>query len=140
MQAMASPPVKNFITPAPICRWLRSWRSKHVESARGRTCSLSSKRRSHCSQRRPMIPPSSSNPRLAGMHWTGDEYLHFLNALQNGSLLTETSMNQLLADHTASATIAYSPTVSGLGEDWHYGFGLWLNHHRHRPCRRHPWR
>ena len=26
---------------------------------------------------------------------------------------------------TASAIIASSPTVAGLGEDWHYGFGLW---------------
>ena len=70
--------------------------------------------------------PSSTNPRLAGgMHWTGEGYKAFLTALKNGSLLNSTSMGQLLADHTASATIAYSPTVAGLGEDWHYGFGLW---------------
>lgn len=70
--------------------------------------------------------PSSSNPRLAGgMHWTGEEYLAFLKALKDGALLTDSWIDQLLADHTASATIIYSPTVSGLGEDWHYGFGLW---------------
>lgn len=70
--------------------------------------------------------PSSFNPRLAGgMHWTGGEYLAFLKALKAGSLLNAASMSQLLADHTASATIVYSPTVTGLGEDWHYGFGLW---------------
>ena len=40
-------------------------------------------------------------------------------------------MGQLLTDHTASATIVYSPILAGigggagLGEDWHYGFGLW---------------
>jgi len=34
-------------------------------------------------------------------------------------------MGRLLADHTASATMVYSPSVVGLGEDWHYGFGLW---------------
>jgi CubicO group peptidase (beta-lactamase class C family) len=70
--------------------------------------------------------PSSTNPRLAGgMHWTGTEYLDFLKALKNGSLLSDATMNQLLADHTASSTIVNSPTITGLGEDWHYGFGLW---------------
>lgn len=70
--------------------------------------------------------PSSSNPRLAGgMHWTGGEYMAFLKALKNGALLNPASMSQLLADHTASATIVYSPTLAGLGQDWHYGFGLW---------------
>jgi hypothetical protein len=70
--------------------------------------------------------PSSTNPRLAGgMHWTGEEYLAFLKALKDGALLTDPLIDQLLADHTASATIVNSPTVSALGEDWHYGFGLW---------------
>jgi CubicO group peptidase (beta-lactamase class C family) len=70
--------------------------------------------------------PSVSNPRLAGgMHWSGEEYMAFLKALKNGLLLNDASMNDLLADHTADATIVYSPTVEGLGEDWHYGFGLW---------------
>jgi hypothetical protein len=40
-------------------------------------------------------------------------------------LLSDSTMSQLLADQTASAVIAYSPAVGGLGEDWHYGFGLW---------------
>ena len=70
--------------------------------------------------------PSASNPRLAGgMHWTGEEYFAFLRALKNGALLNAASMSQLLTDHTAAASIAYSPTIAGLGEDWHYGFGLW---------------
>lgn len=70
--------------------------------------------------------PSVTNPRLAGgMHWTGEEYMAFLKALKNGSLLNSTSMGQLLADHTASVTIAYSPALVGAGGDWHYGFGLW---------------
>jgi len=70
--------------------------------------------------------PSSSNPRLAGgMHWSGEEYMAFLKALRDGALLNAASMSELLADHTATATMAYSPTVTGLGEDWHYGFGLW---------------
>ena len=70
--------------------------------------------------------PSATNPRLAGgMHWTGDEYMAFLKALKNGSLLNSTSMGQLLADHTASAAMTYSPALVGAGEDWHYGLGLW---------------
>lgn len=70
--------------------------------------------------------PSATNPRLAGgMHWTGEEYLDFLQALKNGALLNPASMAQLLADHTAAAVMAYSPTIAGLGEEWHYGFGLW---------------
>lgn len=70
--------------------------------------------------------PSASNPRLAGgMHWTGDEFIAFLRALKSGQLLNSTSMAQLLADHTATATIAYSPVTAALGEAWHYGFGLW---------------
>jgi CubicO group peptidase (beta-lactamase class C family) len=70
--------------------------------------------------------PSASNPRLAGgMHWTGEEYLDFLKALKRGAILNAGSMKALLADHTADAGISYAPTVSGLGEEWHYGFGLW---------------
>ena len=74
--------------------------------------------------------PSLANPRLAGgMHWTGEEYLAFLKALKDGTLLNASSLNQLVADHNASTTIAYSPIAlaqpNGLGENWHYGFGLW---------------
>lgn len=70
--------------------------------------------------------PSATNPRLAGgMHWTGEEYMAFLKALRNGSLLNSASMGQLLADHTASVVMTYSPALVGAGEDWHYGLGLW---------------
>lgn len=76
--------------------------------------------------------PSSSNPALAGgMHVTGEDYLDFLKALKDGLLLNEASMGLLLTDHTASVPIVYSPIFSGigggeaLGENWHYGFGLW---------------
>ena len=75
--------------------------------------------------------PSLSNPRIAGgMHFTGEEYMAFLRALKGGLLLNAASMSQLLADHTASATIVFSPMLSGigggpgLGEDWHYGLGV----------------
>ncbi len=76
--------------------------------------------------------PSVANPRIAGgMHFTGEDYLAFLKALKDGLLLNAASMSQLLADHTVSATIVYSPIFAGigggpgLGEDWHYGLGLW---------------
>lgn len=71
--------------------------------------------------------PSSSNPRLAGgMHWSGREYLAFLNALRAGQLLNSASMSEMLKDHTGSGvSIAYSPARESIGEDWHYGFGLW---------------
>jgi CubicO group peptidase (beta-lactamase class C family) len=76
--------------------------------------------------------PSSSNPSLAGgMHFTGNDYLAFLRALREGSLLDTISMGLLLTDRTASIPMVYSPIFSGigggaaLGEDWHYGFGLW---------------
>lgn len=76
--------------------------------------------------------PSSSNPVLAGgMHFTGADYMAFLKSLKNGQLLNSASMAQLLADRTAGIPVGYSPMFSGigggagLGEDWHYGFGLW---------------
>jgi CubicO group peptidase (beta-lactamase class C family) len=76
--------------------------------------------------------PSLSNPNLAGgMHFTGEDYMAFLRALKGGLLLSAASMSQLLADRTAAIPMAYSPILSGigggagLGEVWHYGFGLW---------------
>lgn len=71
--------------------------------------------------------PSSGNPRLAGgMHWNGNEYLAFLDALQAGRLLNTTSMQEFLKDRTATGvTIAYSPARESISEDWHYGFGFW---------------
>jgi CubicO group peptidase (beta-lactamase class C family) len=70
--------------------------------------------------------PSTMNPLLAGgMHWTGDDYMNFLRALKNGDLLNPASMENLLRDQLINTTIAYSPIDSILGEEWHYGFGLW---------------
>ena len=75
--------------------------------------------------------PSVSNPRIAGgMHFTAEEYMGFLRAFKNGSLLNAASMDQMLADQTANVPIQYSPFMSGigggpgLGEDWHFGLGL----------------
>jgi CubicO group peptidase (beta-lactamase class C family) len=76
--------------------------------------------------------PSLSNPTLAGgMRFTGEDYMAFLKALKGGLLLNAASMGELLADRTASIPMTYSPIRSGigggaaLGEDWHFGFGLW---------------
>lgn len=70
--------------------------------------------------------PSTTNPRLAGgMTWKPDEYLDFLSALRRGQLLNTTLMAQLLSDKTAApVTIGYSPLTT-IGEEWHYGQGLW---------------
>lgn len=70
--------------------------------------------------------PSATNPRLAGgMHWKGAEYLDFLRALKSGTLLSANMQALLIADHTNGKTIGNSPAVSALGEQWHYGFGIW---------------
>ncbi|MDO9181761.1 MAG: hypothetical protein Q7U04_05105, partial [Bacteriovorax sp.] len=71
--------------------------------------------------------PSSTNPRLAGgMHWTATEYLGFLRKLAKGQLLNNSSMITYLLDHTANATMTYSPVKSStLNEEWHYGYGYW---------------
>ena len=71
--------------------------------------------------------PSASNPRLAGgMHWTAQEYLDFLRALQQGKLLSSALQQQMLANQRGNATVLNSPAVSGFGADWPYGLGHWL--------------
>ncbi len=70
--------------------------------------------------------PSLSNPRLAGgMHWTGQEYLDFLRALQQGQLLSAASQAQMFSNQRGNATVSYSPAVAGFGVDWPYGLGNW---------------
>lgn len=76
--------------------------------------------------------PSIKNPRLAGgMHWTGEEYLAFLRALASGALLSPASRAELFASQRGSAVVVYSPIFpetprGGIGEDWAYGLGNWL--------------
>ncbi len=71
--------------------------------------------------------PSATNPRLAGgMHWTAQQYLDFLRALQQGKLLSPTLQQQMLANQRGTATVLNSPAVSGFGTDWPYGLGHWL--------------
>lgn len=71
--------------------------------------------------------PSSGNPRLAGgMHWTGAEYVDFLRALERGTLLSNALRSEMDRDQLTAATIGHSPARLGVGQDWHYGFGHWL--------------
>ncbi len=73
------------------------------------------------------LPAAASGPRLAGgMHWTGDEYLAFVRAMWKGELLSTAMQSAMFSDQIASATIGSSPSVTGLQEDWHYGYGGWI--------------
>lgn len=70
--------------------------------------------------------PSAANPRLGGgMHWSGEDYLAFLRAFEDGALLSPGLRAQALQDQTLNAQLEFSPAFEGLGEDWHYGFGFW---------------
>lgn len=71
--------------------------------------------------------PSAANPRLAGgMHWQSEDYLEFLRSYQRGTLLSSPLKLQAMADQLQNVTIGYSPAKAALNQDWHYGFGLWL--------------
>jgi CubicO group peptidase (beta-lactamase class C family) len=75
--------------------------------------------------------PFSSNPRLAGgMTWTGEDYMGFLRALYRGQLLSPALRAQLFADQRGSAAVMASPLLLappvGMGEDWRYGLGNWV--------------
>jgi len=74
--------------------------------------------------------PSSGNPRLGGgMHWTAEEYLEFLEALYKEDILTTELINQMTSDQINEATVEYSPIIEAIEEDWHYGFGNWIECH-----------
>jgi CubicO group peptidase (beta-lactamase class C family) len=72
--------------------------------------------------------PSVSNPRLAGgMHWQADEYLEFLGAIFHQQILSPASIEAMTSDQIGNASVIYSPFAEGgLGGDWHYGFGQWI--------------
>jgi hypothetical protein len=71
--------------------------------------------------------PSATNPRLAGgMHWTAEEYLAFLRALDKGQLLQPGTQRALFANQRGSATVEASPAWDKEQEDWSYGLGNWL--------------
>ncbi|MGH1471802.1 MAG: serine hydrolase domain-containing protein [Cellvibrionaceae bacterium] len=71
--------------------------------------------------------PSTQNPRLAGgMHWTASEYLDFLEALYNNTILSTALIQQMFSDQISNAVVVSSPAINGITEDWHYGFGNWI--------------
>lgn len=71
--------------------------------------------------------PSLTNPRLAGgMHVRGDDYLAFLQQLYDGSLIDRKLVDEMERDQRGDAQLGYSPAEQGLGVDWHYGLGHWL--------------
>ena len=71
--------------------------------------------------------PSLTNPRLAGgMHWTGAEYLQFLRAIYDGTLLSADTRSAMLSSQRGAAMVVGSPTIDALNQDWAYGFGNWL--------------
>lgn len=73
--------------------------------------------------------PSQKNPRLAGgMHWNAKEYLDFLEVFYKEQILTPDLIHQMTSDQISGASIGYSPSAS-VGEDWHYGFGTWIECH-----------
>lgn len=75
--------------------------------------------------------PSLSNPRLAGgMTWTAYDYVDFIRAFRDADIYSSPSIVALATtDHISDATIVNSPANSALDEEWHYGFGLWLECH-----------
>jgi CubicO group peptidase (beta-lactamase class C family) len=74
--------------------------------------------------------PSLQNPRLAGgMHWIAEDYLEFLEAVYNENILNSELIDQMTSDQIRGATIGYSPVFEKTGEDWHYGFGNWIECH-----------
>ncbi len=71
--------------------------------------------------------PSITNPRLAGgMHWTASDYMLFLEAIYKQAILTPSLINQLSSDQISGALTENSPALNQLGEDWHYGYGAWI--------------
>lgn len=71
--------------------------------------------------------PSLTNPRLAGgMHWTAREYMLFLRAIQDGTVLESATRAAMLDNQRGSATVVDSPALDAIDQDWAYGFGNWL--------------
>jgi CubicO group peptidase (beta-lactamase class C family) len=71
--------------------------------------------------------PSVSNPRLAGgMTWTGTDYVSFLRAIYKNEIFGTGIRDEMFKDHVQSIAVDSSPAFDGLGEQWHYGLGVWL--------------
>ena len=75
--------------------------------------------------------PSTTNPRLAGgMTWTGDDYIEFIRAFKTGAFYSSLALvNQAASDQLGAIAIGNSPAMAGINEDWHYGYGMWIECH-----------
>ena len=75
--------------------------------------------------------PSTTNPRLAGgMTWTGNDYVEFIRQFKNADFYSSDALVvQASSDQLGDTPIAYSPALLRTGEDWHYGFGMWIECH-----------
>lgn len=71
--------------------------------------------------------PNTTNPRLAGgMTWTGRDYAGFLRSVYSRNLLSSTLQSAMYSDQVGAIPVEYSPAFAGLGQQWHYGYGVWL--------------
>ena len=79
----------------------------------------------------PDFYPNSSQPSGAiSMEVTAEQYLDFLGAVDTCSILSDTPRGRRLCAQMQTDQIPYwgEPTRAEqeLGEDWHFGFGMWL--------------
>ena len=88
------------------------------------------KRKTHLFSKSQFDLPSKKNPRLsAGMHFNAEEYLEFLEALYTKKILTPQLIKEMESDQIKNAIIERSPAKKGINEDWHYGYGNWIECH-----------
>ncbi|MBN2737889.1 MAG: serine hydrolase [Spirochaetales bacterium] len=77
--------------------------------------------------------PNTQTPLLAGgMHWNAREYMDFLEALYNKQIIKDPYFTLMMQDQFGTAVISNtngSPARNYLKEDWHYGFGCWIECH-----------
>ncbi|MBN2526851.1 MAG: beta-lactamase family protein [Deltaproteobacteria bacterium] len=75
--------------------------------------------------------PSITNPRLAGgMTWTAMDYIDFIRAFKTSAFYSSGDIVSMASSDQVGATpISYSPAYEGVQEDWHYGFGMWIECH-----------
>jgi CubicO group peptidase (beta-lactamase class C family) len=70
--------------------------------------------------------PSLQNPRLAGgMHWIATDFLAFLQALHEQSILSPMLIAEMTSNQNLGATIVSTP-IAFPGQDWRYGLGGWI--------------
>lgn len=80
--------------------------------------------------------PTLENPRLAGgLSWTSNEYAGFLRKFLRRELFRTVDVpgapginahDLQVMDQRAQVVTEDSPALMQTGQDWHYGFGLWL--------------